>query len=74
MKLTWWSEKIGPGVWEVEVTEDVWRASAAGYQTQKVLSTHTIEGVSSQRELRVIAGRLMELEEIKQGVNDGNET
>jgi hypothetical protein len=74
VKLTSWSEKMGPGVWKVDVTEDVWRTSAAGYQTQKVLATHTIEGVNSQRKLQVIARRLMELEEIKQGANNGNET
>jgi hypothetical protein len=65
MKLTWWAEKMGPGVWDVHVVEDRWVTTKDGYIERPLVAKHTFEGLRRERELRVIARRLTELEEIR---------
>jgi hypothetical protein len=74
MKLTWWSEKTGPGVWDVHVVEDRWVVTKDGCIERPLIAKHTFEGLRREREMAAVARRLVVLEEMKQGVNDGNET
>ncbi len=65
MQLTWIAEKQAPGVWDVRVVEDRWVVDEVGHITRPVVASHVFTGLRREREMAVIARRLVQAEEIR---------
>ncbi len=65
MRLTWTAEKQAPGVWDVRVVEDRWVVDTNGHSTRPVVASHVFTGLRREREMAVIARRLVQAEEIR---------